>query len=63
MNTGQFWTAAAIWRTFRVPAKRQGTGAVQDASRISGIIVPRTASWSAAALHRFSQSHIKMCPC
>ena len=53
-------------------AKRQGTGAVQDALRISGIIVPRAASWSvhppqycyggrAAALRRFSQRHIKLC--
>ena len=31
---------------FRLLAKRQGTGAVQDALRISGIIVPRAASWS-----------------
>jgi hypothetical protein len=47
---------AEIWRTFRLLAKRQGTGAVQDALRFSEIIVPRTASWSAAALRRFSQS-------
>jgi plasmid stabilization system protein ParE len=35
--------------------KRQRTGALQDASRISGIIVSRAASWTAAALRRFSQ--------
>ena len=38
---------------FMLLAKRQGTGAVQDALRISGIIGPRAASWSAAALRRF----------
>ena len=38
----------------RFLAKRQRAGAVQDASRISIIIVSRTASWSAAALRRFS---------
>jgi hypothetical protein len=45
-------------RVFRVvrgsSQKRQGTGALQDASRISGSIVLRAASWIAVALHRFS---------
>jgi hypothetical protein len=44
-------------------AKRQRAGAVQDASRILGIGVLRTASWSAVALHRFSQRQIKLCQC
>ena len=37
-------------------ARREGgrAGAVQDASRISGIVVSRAAFWSAAALRRFS---------
>jgi len=43
-------------------SKRQRAGAVHDASRISGIIVSRTASWSAAALRRFSQRHIQLYP-
>src|SRR5208283_3015343 len=38
-------------------------GALQDASRISGIIVSRAASWTAAALRRFSHRHIKLCLC
>jgi hypothetical protein len=40
-------------------ARREGgrTGALQDASRFSGIIVSRAASWTAAALRRFSQRH------
>jgi Flp pilus assembly CpaF family ATPase len=50
-------------RILRFHAKRQMTGAVQDASRFSGIIVPRAASWSAAALRRFSKRHIKLCQC
>ena|ERR1035437_9047898 len=37
--------------------KRQRAGALHDASRISEIIVPRAASWTAVALHRFSQRH------
>jgi hypothetical protein len=36
-----------------VYAKRQRAGVVQDASRIFEIIVPRAASWTAAALRRF----------
>src|ERR1039458_5769316 len=45
--------------------RREGgrTGALKDASRISGIIVSRAASWTAAALRRFSQRHIKLCQC
>jgi hypothetical protein len=44
-------------------ARRVGgrAGAVQDASRILGINVLRMASWSAAALRRFSQSRIQLC--
>src|ERR1035437_2137163 len=65
-NSYCHWRAkvhAEISRTFRLLAKRQRTGALQDASRISGIIVSRAASWTAAALRRFSQRHIKLCPC
>ncbi len=47
---------AEIWRTFHLLAKRQRAGALQDTSRFSSIIVSRTASWTAAALRRFSQS-------
>jgi hypothetical protein len=50
-------------RMFHLLAKRQRAGAVQDASHILGIGVLRTASWSAVALHRFSQRHIKLCQC
>jgi hypothetical protein len=38
----------------QVLVKRQRTGALQDASRFSGIILSRVASWTAVALHRFS---------
>ena len=38
------------------PTKRQRSGALQDASRISEIIVPRVASWTAVALRRFFPS-------
>jgi hypothetical protein len=69
---------AEISRAFHLLAKRQppsrrsgamarreggGTGAIQNASRISGILVSRAASWTAAALRRFSQRHIKLCQC
>jgi hypothetical protein len=47
--------------SFRLLAKRQRAGALQNASRISGIIVSRTASWTAAALRRFSRRHIHRC--
>ena len=50
---------AKISWSFRLLAKRQRAGALQDASRISGIIVSRTASWTAAALRRFSPRHIQ----
>jgi hypothetical protein len=61
---------AEISRTFRLlaqrqpPSRREGgrAGAVQDASRISGTIVSRAASWSATALRRFSQRHIETVP-
>jgi hypothetical protein len=55
IGTEQFGGNLAI---FCFLAKRQRAGAVQDASRISIIIGTRSASWSAVALHRFSQRQI-----
>jgi hypothetical protein len=37
--------------------KLQRAGAVQDAPRIFEMVEPREASWTAVALHRFSQLH------
>ena len=54
--------AQEFMRTFHLLAKRQRAGAVQDASRISGVIVLRTASWSAADPRRFSRRHIQLSP-
>ena len=54
-----------FWRKIEeeVRQKRQRAGALQDALRISGIIVPRAASWTAAALRRFSHGRVKLCLC
>ncbi len=41
------------------PEKRHTTGALQDASRISALIDPRAASWTAAALRRFFNGNAK----
>jgi hypothetical protein len=44
-------------RQHRAFSKLQRAGAVQDAARFSSVIVPREASWTAVALHRFFTAH------
>jgi hypothetical protein len=48
-------------RLFCPLAKRQGAGAVLDASRDSQVAGKRLASWTAVALHRFSHGTVKPC--
>jgi hypothetical protein len=48
---------AALWRA----AKAEGLAQSKTLRGFHGIIVSRAASWSAAALRRFSRRHIKLC--
>jgi len=63
MNTGQFWTAAAIWRhsvflqSARGLAQSKTLRAFQESSCHAQRLGVRRPSAA------FFQSHIKMCPC